>query len=334
MRHSQSYRQQRTPNSRPQRQRFSQSSEDAFRRNERYQEPEREQRDRWDEERPEHRQTQGRHDQNYYGEYAEDTYHQGRSNQGQYGEGRQGASLSRPQRDEYERNSYSGGQFNPNEDSYQSWNQQPSNTLGRSQDERRFKTGSYGSLSQGDETSYGAYDHDGYSRRPNFRSDNAPSTSSSTSYGQQSYGRTYDPTSFAYNGSTEDRHHMQNSHRGRGPKGYTRSDERIREEVCDALEYDDQIDASDIEVNVKEGVVTLSGQVNERYLKRQAEDCVERVRGVKDVINSIQVSSRNSRGSSSASSGSTATRSEGISSSVSTAADEETRSSSKSRKVM
>ena len=48
------------------------------------------------------------------------------------------------------------------------------------------------------------------------------------------------------------------SFRGRGPKNYQRSDERIREDVCERLTYDERVDASDVEVDVREGVVRLS----------------------------------------------------------------------------
>ncbi|ADV68415.1 BON domain-containing protein [Deinococcus maricopensis] len=79
------------------------------------------------------------------------------------------------------------------------------------------------------------------------------------------------------------------SHRGKGPKGYQRSDDRIREMVSDALEDDHGIDASDIEVMVQNGEVTLTGTVTDRQQKRMAEDCAERVRGVRDVHNQIRV---------------------------------------------
>src|SRR5262249_60892996 len=59
---------------------------------------------------------------------------------------------------------------------------------------------------------------------------------------------------------------------GRGPRGYHRSDERIREDVNDRLTDDWYIDASDIEVSVNNGMVTLSGRVNSREEKRRAED--------------------------------------------------------------
>ncbi len=77
--------------------------------------------------------------------------------------------------------------------------------------------------------------------------------------------------------------------RGKGPKGYRRSDDRIREEVSDRLMDDPEIDASDIEVSVSEGTVTLSGNVNDRRIKHRADDLVENVLGVKDVENKLRV---------------------------------------------
>jgi osmotically-inducible protein OsmY len=85
---------------------------------------------------------------------------------------------------------------------------------------------------------------------------------------------------------------------GRGPKGYQRSDERLREEVSDRLMADDQIDASDIEVQVRNGEVTLTGTVPDRWSKRSAEDCAEQVMGVRDVMNQIRVQGTSESGSS------------------------------------
>jgi osmotically-inducible protein OsmY len=79
------------------------------------------------------------------------------------------------------------------------------------------------------------------------------------------------------------------SFRGRGPKGYRRSDERIREDVCECLTDDERIDATNIQVAVKECEVTLTGSVNSRDEKRRAEDLIERLSGVKDVHNSLRI---------------------------------------------
>ncbi len=79
------------------------------------------------------------------------------------------------------------------------------------------------------------------------------------------------------------------NHFGKGPKGWKRSDERIREDVCERLERDGRVDASDIDVSVQEGVVTLSGRVEDRPTKRHAEDIIEYLPGVKDVRNDLTV---------------------------------------------
>lgn len=85
--------------------------------------------------------------------------------------------------------------------------------------------------------------------------------------------------------------------RGRGPRGYRRSDERIREEVCEALTDDAYIDASNVEVTVKDCEVTLSGSVTSREAKRRAESLAERLSGVKDVHNTLRVTNEQQRGS-------------------------------------
>jgi hypothetical protein len=81
----------------------------------------------------------------------------------------------------------------------------------------------------------------------------------------------------------------RDQHRGRGPRGYTRSDERIREYVHDRLTDDPMLDASDIEVSVGNGEVTLNGMVDGRHDKRRAEDVAEGVPGVTHVQNNLRV---------------------------------------------
>ena len=78
-------------------------------------------------------------------------------------------------------------------------------------------------------------------------------------------------------------------HSGKGPKGYNRSDDRIREDVNDRLSDNAYVDASEIEVQVSNGEVTLTGSVNERNAKRMAEDIAESVLGVRNVENRIRV---------------------------------------------
>ncbi|AKT37868.1 CBS domain-containing protein [Chondromyces crocatus] len=75
----------------------------------------------------------------------------------------------------------------------------------------------------------------------------------------------------------------------RGPKGYKRSDDRIREEICDRLTVHPIIDSSDVEVKVQSGEVSLSGTVAERRHKHLIEQLAEAISGVNEVRNEIRV---------------------------------------------
>jgi hypothetical protein len=77
--------------------------------------------------------------------------------------------------------------------------------------------------------------------------------------------------------------------RGRGPKGYRRSDARIQEIVCDHLTEDPNIDATDIIVAVKDGEVSLEGSVPDRRSKWYAEELVESCSGVSEIHNRLRV---------------------------------------------
>jgi osmotically-inducible protein OsmY len=78
-------------------------------------------------------------------------------------------------------------------------------------------------------------------------------------------------------------------HRGKGPRGYQRSDSRIEEDVNDRLTDDPMLDASEIDVSVSQCEVTLSGTVPSRQAKRRAEDCADAVSGVRHVQNNLRV---------------------------------------------
>ena len=79
-------------------------------------------------------------------------------------------------------------------------------------------------------------------------------------------------------------------HSGKGPRGYSRSDERIREDLCDRLIDDPYVDASDINVRVNNGEVTLEGHADNKQMKRRVEDLAEKIHGVKNVENHLKVS--------------------------------------------
>ncbi|MDX1664136.1 MAG: BON domain-containing protein [Candidatus Promineifilaceae bacterium] len=99
------------------------------------------------------------------------------------------------------------------------------------------------------------------------------------STGEPDYGRDYEDLDWRRPGP----------HTGRGPAGYRRSDERIHEDVCERLTHHGAVDASNVEITVEEGVVTLSGTVDRFRTKRMAEDTALSVAGVHDVQNRLRL---------------------------------------------
>lgn len=175
----------------------------------------------------------------------------------------------------------------------------------RDDDMRESRYGSYGR--SGAERGYSEGMSDYSSQRYNYPT----GFRSGESYGER--GRSYDYDRDRYNRGEEERGwwdrasdavaswfgdeeaerrrrmDQQREHRGRGPKGYRRSDERIKEDVNDRLSDDYYLDASDVEVMVSNTEVTLTGTVNSREDKRRAEDIAESVSGVSNVENRLRV---------------------------------------------
>lgn len=73
------------------------------------------------------------------------------------------------------------------------------------------------------------------------------------------------------------------------PTPDTHHDDRIHDDICERLAQATNVDASEIEVSVEAGVVTLEGRVEERPMKHAAADLVERVPGVHRVHNRLRV---------------------------------------------
>lgn len=76
---------------------------------------------------------------------------------------------------------------------------------------------------------------------------------------------------------------------GRGPKNYSRSNERVREDICERLTADPYIDAQELEVRCENGTVVIEGQVEERWMKHRIEDLVDATAGVKQIDNRVTV---------------------------------------------
>lgn len=77
-------------------------------------------------------------------------------------------------------------------------------------------------------------------------------------------------------------------YRGKGPKAWSRSDARVREDVCERLMEDRLLDARGIEVQVHDGVVVLIGEAPGASDAAHAEMLARRASGVRDVRNDLR----------------------------------------------
>jgi osmotically-inducible protein OsmY len=111
-------------------------------------------------------------------------------------------------------------------------------------------------------------------------------------YGERGYGgHSMAERSMGDRGGYRSEYYERERPMGRAPKGYQRSDERIKEDVCDRLMHS-WVDAENVDIEVRSGEVVLAGTVEDRQAKRAIEDIADRVLGVKDVQNNIRVRPR------------------------------------------
>lgn len=250
-----------------------------------------------------------------YGEYGGGRgYSSSGSSGSSYSSGGSGYGRGGRESERYGRESSSGGGRETGREGY--WGRGWENE--RDDDTRESRYGSYGR--SGAERGYSEgmrdYSQQRYNYPTGFRS-NESYGNRSYDYDRDRYDRGEDRgwwdrasdavASWFGDEDAERRRQMdqQREHRGRGPKGYRRSDERIKEDVNDRLSDDYYIDASDVEVSVSNTEVTLTGTVNSREDKRRAEDIAESVSGVTNVENRLRVKQGRYGDYSSSSTGST-----------------------------
>lgn len=80
----------------------------------------------------------------------------------------------------------------------------------------------------------------------------------------------------------------QSGHHGKGPKNFRRRDESILDDICLQLFFSDEIDASNIEVSVENGVTTLVGTVSTSDMKSRTESLVRSIFGVTRVLSTLR----------------------------------------------
>jgi hypothetical protein len=108
---------------------------------------------------------------------------------------------------------------------------------------------------------------------------------------QGGYGGNYGEGRYGEGGSLSDFElaaRQQGTHRGKGPANYQRTDERLREMLCERLQDHPEIDASDITVSVQDGMVLLEGTVDSRRTRDLVEDVAEEL-SVMDVRSNLRV---------------------------------------------
>ena len=74
------------------------------------------------------------------------------------------------------------------------------------------------------------------------------------------------------------------------PEDFESRDADIREEVCERLWADPEVDVGEVIVTVEHGLVRLEGTVPNRAMKHRIEDVTAACPGVADVENRIRVS--------------------------------------------
>lgn len=115
------------------------------------------------------------------------------------------------------------------------------------------------------------------------------SYSSTSSTGDPSYSPRGNSGSYWGQESHQERPGLLKRLFKRGPKGYQRSDERLREDISERLMQSSHVDSSDVTVSVSSGKVSLEGSVPDRYMKHYIEDLVDACPGVQDIDNRIRV---------------------------------------------
>ena len=72
------------------------------------------------------------------------------------------------------------------------------------------------------------------------------------------------------------------------------TDDTISDAVRVKLAGDQLVGVLNFDVTVKQGVVTLAGSVEQKSLKARAEHVARKVKGVKQVVNNIEIKTRSS----------------------------------------
>lgn len=68
-----------------------------------------------------------------------------------------------------------------------------------------------------------------------------------------------------------------------------KTNEELQKDVQDAIKWEPLLNAAEIGVTVKDGIVTLTGTVDSYLKKTEAEDAAKSVAGVKAVVEKLEI---------------------------------------------
>jgi len=227
---------------------------------------------------------------------------------------------------DYDRTSSNQG-YNSSQGS--GYNQYGSNQYGSGQSSQGTNYGSsYGSQRPGYSGSSGQ--NSGYGSSSNYNQEYGRNSGQGyNSNYSSSYGSQYGQGNYNQGQSRWGSESSFESKSGKGPKGYRRSDERIREEISDLLTSHHEVDPSEVEIKVSNCEVTLTGTVSSRHEKRMIEDLASQISGVSDVTNQLRVQQSQDQ-SRSSSDGQRSGQSQGFSGQASSSQKDGSQQSSKS----
>jgi osmotically-inducible protein OsmY len=229
----------------------------------------------------------------YYGQSEPRPTRTGQSGSSGYGQpGRSNYGSSR-----YGGSDYQNGDFNRNESRYSTPHTEPSRRSSYQDSsyggemtganwDRTSGSGEWrtGSRTQGQSAGQGQWGEE--------MGEESPYQKYESDYGQQNFGGGYSGQGSSGSYRTEPyqaRGYEGKSYQGKGPKGYERSDERIREIVCEALTDDPRIDATEINVEVKNREIKLTGTVSDRRTKYAVEELIESKAHNCEIANELRI---------------------------------------------
>jgi hypothetical protein len=156
-----------------------------------------------------------------------------------------------------------------------------------------YENASQASFGRDDQDNFGSYGSGQTFSRNGLRGNRQRSDQGTQGYSPTHYSTQHSGSDFGQHYGTGQQLYGNDSFApnksGRELKGSIRSDERIREEVCDLLSRHPDIDLAEVDIQVSGAGITLTGTIDSRHETRLIEDLASSVSGVTEVNNQLRV---------------------------------------------